>query len=251
MSRLVLPDASENYYLFNLKVDHIEMLSRSGYVIDDDELAYSVVNPDMIDDRIRRFGAFVRKYADADGNVQRHSLDRIYNPKKSDRVKPVAKVSFTHKQVVKAIKNQEYREAMENPQSSNYVIIQITKEKPSDDAKSKQHDKINFIYYLDRQITFDVTDHAFSTKLMKKLSPQEAEKFYGQPGMSGKSLKAILVTDPLAIVNGWKIGDVIQSYRETVVINPPRSHISYSVVTRQPPPKQKSSNDVLDPAENI
>ena len=229
MDRLELPDASEDYYLFNLKVDHIGMMKRIGYIIPDDENTYAVENPEKISDRKDRFAIFRRKYINDEGFVIRSSLDRVY--KHIVPTRPEARVSFTHKQSVKLLRNQEYSETMKNPSvSSNHIAIHITKDKPSDDAKSKSYDKTRIIYYLDRQITFDTTEHAFSTRLMKKLSAIEKERFYAQPGMSGKSLKSILSSDPVAVVNGWSADDVIQSYRETVVIGQSRAHISYSVV---------------------
>ncbi|CAK7994991.1 Hypothetical protein POVR1_LOCUS509 [uncultured virus] len=249
MARLLLPDASDDYYLFNLKVDHISMLKKVGYMIPEDEKEYSDEHPDQIDDRKNRFAIFTQKYRNKEGVVPRAALDNTYKNLSPSILN--VKVSFTYKQVVKGLRNQEYREAMEHPEKeTDHITIQITKDKPPDDAKTKPYDKARIIYYLDRQITFDVTDHAFSTKLVKRLSMAEREKFYGQSGMSGKSLKGILVTDPIAINNGWRIDDVVRLYRENVVVGQPRAHISYAVITRQPPPKQKSSNDVLDPTES-
>lgn len=248
MQRLSLPSPSEQHYLFTLKSDHVSMMRIAGYTIDDDEKSFAIENTDDIFDKQKRFKQFMKLYADENKVVERFKISKYYTH--PNEKYPDQDVVFTYKQYVRDVKNAAYGETMRSDKPNNRVIVQITKEKPPEDAKIKTDDKTPIRYFLDRQITFDAREHSFSTTIMRKLSPAEKEAFLAQSGIVGKTFSGILNTDPISIFNDWRIGptppesDIIQTRRENIFAGSPSVTISYLQVKRQPQVKQKTSQDV-------
>lgn len=279
--RLVLPAPSEGYNIFLLKTDHLKMLIRMGYNIPQEELDFTIENPnDSMDTKVR-YGRF-KKYYDRIV-MDRAMLDDTYTHP-DPNIRPI-KVMFTSKDRVKEISQAERRESMEegsaeppvkssaasriarrtaaqatsvstastpatttsrgkralsSESTKKYLLVIITKDKVPEDSRPKSYDRMPVRYYTDNQIPFNVQEHTFATRDMRKLSPEETVTFKNQPGVIGKTLPRLLVSDPIAVGNGWTIGDIIQVRRENIFSGSATATLAYLEVSRPPPVDKKN-----------
>lgn len=244
--RLNLSKPSELYDLFILKSDHVNMMIRLGYIVDDIERSFAVETSE-IDDKMNRYKIFQSIYQRDGLPVERSALNKFY--KHTDKNVMSMDVIFTSKDKIKDHKNAQYQKGMieAGGVSSRQAVttVYITKERVPDDARPKMYDMVSTRYILDRQITFDVTEHHYGTHQMYRLTPHEKEEFFEQEGLNGKLLTQILSTDPVVFVNGWKLGDVIRITRENVFTSSVSSSITYREVVKPPPVKQKVADILL------
>lgn len=250
MSRLKLPPPSDDYYHFLLKIDLISMMQEQGFLVTDLEYRIATHNPDVVGDLQERFALFQKNYQDRHGNITRSMLDKTY--KHADKNILDTKVVFSTKDKAKEFKAAIFTENMKQ-QRDEPGVVQITKhiyfitaEKVPDDQRVKSYDNTYVKYILDKQLTFDPREHNFGTKIMNKLSDEDARAFRNQPEMIGKSINKILTTDPYIFRLGVsaRVGDIIQIRRENVFMAQPSTSVTYREVTKPLPVSTKNEESI-------